>query len=112
MEKWKFGFPIGEPGIPESFKVMVKEFQSLGLDIRILTEENKEVSINELSNDDLEPAPFITKSKEPTQDIELNLDDEVTTSDIVSEEDAASAQQQNDDMFEDFDEDSLFDDLE
>ena len=105
------GYPIGEPGMPESFKVMIKEFQSLGLDIKILTEENKEVSINELSSDDLEPAPFVTKTKEVPQDIELGLDDEKTTSDIVSEEDAESAQN-NTDLFDDFDEDSLFDDLD
>ena len=104
------GYPIGEPGMPESFKVMIKEFQSLGLDIKILTEENKEVSINELSSDDLEPAPFVTKSKDQPQDIDLGLDDEKTTGDIVSEEDAESAQ--NTDLFEDFDEDSLFDDLD
>ncbi len=97
------GFPITEPGIPESFKVMIKEFQSLGLDIKILTEEKQEVSINELSNDEMEPAPFTVKQKEPTQDIELNLDEQVTTSDIISEQEASTANN----LFEGFDEDSL-----
>jgi DNA-directed RNA polymerase subunit beta len=105
------GFPIEDPGIPESFKVMIKEFQSLGLDIRILTEENKEVSISELTNDESEPAPFVTKQKEPTQDIELGLDNEVTTSDIISEQDASTSTSDSD-IFDDFDEESLFDDLE
>ena len=103
------GYPIAEPGIPESFKVMIKEFQSLGLDIRILTEEQQEVSISELTNDELEPAPFVIKSKEPSQDIELNLDDTPTTSDIVSEEEAVNAEN---DTFDNFDENSLFDDFE
>ncbi len=105
------GFPIADPGIPESFKVMIKEFQSLGLDIKILTEENKEVSISELTNDENEPAPFVTKQKEPTQDIELGLDNEVTSSDIISEQDASTSTSDSD-MFDDFDEESLFDDLE
>jgi DNA-directed RNA polymerase subunit beta len=41
------GEPIAEPGIPESFKVLIKELQSLGLDMKILTEDNQEVSIQE-----------------------------------------------------------------
>src|SRR5574344_1592710 len=43
------GEPIAEPGIPESFKVCVKEFQGLGLDVKILTEDNKEMSVNEFA---------------------------------------------------------------
>ena len=38
---------IPEPGIPESFKVLLKELQSLGLDVRVLDENNEEVQIME-----------------------------------------------------------------
>ena len=41
------GNNITEPGIPESFKVLLKELQSLGLDVRVLREDNTEVEIME-----------------------------------------------------------------
>ncbi len=41
------GDNIPEPGIPESFKVLLKELQSLGLDVRVLREDNTEVEIME-----------------------------------------------------------------
>jgi len=41
------GENIPEPGIPESFKVLLKELQSLGLDIRVLREDNTEVEVME-----------------------------------------------------------------
>lgn len=47
------GENIPEPGIPESFKVLIKELQSLGLDIKILTEENTEIEIGESLDDEL-----------------------------------------------------------
>ncbi len=41
------GENIPEPGIPESFKVLLKELQSLGLDVRVLREDNTEVEMTE-----------------------------------------------------------------
>jgi DNA-directed RNA polymerase subunit beta len=41
------GENIPEPGIPESFKVLIKEMQSLGLDVKVLSEENEEIEIRE-----------------------------------------------------------------
>ncbi|MCI9490745.1 DNA-directed RNA polymerase subunit beta [Lachnospiraceae bacterium 48-42] len=41
------GENVPEPGIPESFKVLLKELQSLGLDVRVLREDNTEVEIME-----------------------------------------------------------------
>nr|WP_330365678.1 DNA-directed RNA polymerase subunit beta [Butyrivibrio sp. XBB1001] len=41
------GDNIPEPGVPESFKVLLKELQSLGLDIKVLREDNTEVEIKE-----------------------------------------------------------------
>ena len=41
------GENIPEPGIPESFKVLIKEMQSLGLDVKVLTENNEEIEIEE-----------------------------------------------------------------
>ncbi len=50
------GDNIPEPGIPESFKVLLKEFQSLALDVRVLKDDNTEVEISEsidYGNDDV-----------------------------------------------------------
>ena len=44
------GENIPEPGIPESFKVLLKELQSLGLDVRVLREDNTEVEIMETAD--------------------------------------------------------------
>ncbi len=44
------GENIPEPGIPESFKVLIKEMQSLGLDVKVLTDENEEIEIKESSD--------------------------------------------------------------
>ena len=41
------GEDVPKPGVPESFKVMVSELQGLGLDIRILDENNEEIDLNE-----------------------------------------------------------------
>ena len=41
------GENVPEPGVPESFKVLIKELQSLGLDIRLYSEDNKELELQE-----------------------------------------------------------------
>ncbi len=80
------GQPISEPGIPESFKVLVKELQSLGMDIKILTEDSREIELNDLTNDEID-IPVATKSRETAdREIELDFGDiEGESSDIISE---------------------------
>jgi DNA-directed RNA polymerase subunit beta len=46
------GKNIPEPGIPESFKVLIKELQSLSLDVSVLTENNKEIEFKEMTDYD------------------------------------------------------------
>ena len=41
------GENIPEPGVPESFKVLLKEMQSLGLDVQVLRDDGTEVEMNE-----------------------------------------------------------------
>ena len=43
------GENIQEPGIPESFKVLIKELQSLALDVRVLSENDEEISLKDMS---------------------------------------------------------------
>ena len=50
------GENVPEPGVPESFKVLVKELQSLGLDVKVLTENRSEVEIKETEEDISETA--------------------------------------------------------
>ena len=53
-EKIVKGENIPSPGVPESFKVLMKELQSIGLDVRILNENGDEVVLKELDESDLE----------------------------------------------------------
>ena len=46
------GENIPEPGVPESFKVLIKELQSIGLDIKVLTDDAKEIIIQDEDDDD------------------------------------------------------------
>ena len=94
------GQPIAEPGVPESFKVLVKELQSLCLDIRILNENKQEIPIDDLNKDYDEPVPF-NPPKEKVDDGE-EIDIVPETEEIVTEEA----------VFDNFDDDSLFDDID
>ena len=53
-EKIFKGEDIPSPGVPESFKVLMKELQSIGLDVRILNENGDEVVLKELDEEDME----------------------------------------------------------
>ena len=78
------GQPIAEPGIPESFKVLVKELQALGLDIKILTENEQEISIGEITQDDISPLTKEVEDELKEINIDFDTPDEAT-SDLLSE---------------------------
>ncbi|QDR78801.1 DNA-directed RNA polymerase subunit beta [Sporomusa termitida] len=61
------GENVPEPGVPESFKVLIKELQSIGLDVKILTEDAQEIMIRE-SDEDI---------NETAKELELNIGDDV-----------------------------------
>ncbi|MFR0508921.1 DNA-directed RNA polymerase subunit beta [Limosilactobacillus reuteri subsp. suis] len=46
------GQPIPKPGVPESFRVLVKELQALGLDMKVLDGNNKEIQLKNMDEDD------------------------------------------------------------
>ncbi|MCM3130826.1 MULTISPECIES: DNA-directed RNA polymerase subunit beta [unclassified Paenibacillus] len=46
------GENVPEPGIPESFKVLIKELQSLGMDVKMLTKDEEEIDLKESDDDD------------------------------------------------------------
>jgi DNA-directed RNA polymerase subunit beta len=49
------GENVPEPGVPESFKVLIKELQSLGLDVKVLNEQSEEIELRELDDEDGPP---------------------------------------------------------
>ena len=65
------GENIPTPGIPESFKVLIKEMQALGLDVKVLSEDDEEIQIKEASEYD-DDVPSI----EGIMDVETELESE------------------------------------
>ncbi|MEA5144904.1 MAG: DNA-directed RNA polymerase subunit beta, partial [Candidatus Limiplasma sp.] len=63
------GTNIPAPGVPESFKVLLKELQSLALDIRVLDTEKNEILIREMDEDEAEEAP-VAERFELLEDVE------------------------------------------
>ena len=93
------GKPIDEAGIPESFRVLIKEFQALGLDVEILDQNDKLVDLKEMETDD-EPVDAL-KIKELTNEVNENANNE------------SKKEEPDDDYLEDEeDEDDDLDDLE
>lgn len=98
------GENVPEPGVPEGFKVLIKELQSLGLDVRLLSHDNKELELKENIDDG----------------IDFNLDDkknsvldEQELNDGYSEEDVVEPDGDTEDaLFEDFSDDELSLDLD
>ena len=64
------GDNIPEPGIPESFKVLLKEFQSLGLDVRVLKEDGEEVELGESVDYDQNTRRFLEGDEKFGEDLE------------------------------------------
>ena len=65
------GQNIPTPGVPESFKVLVKELQSLALDVRVLDKNGEEIKLSTLCNED-DPLPYKRKP-----DLRFDDDDEM-----------------------------------
>lgn len=77
------GENIPEPGVPESFKVLIKELQSIGLDIKVLSEDAQEIMINDIEDDINETARELDMDATATKE---SYGQAVTTD--VSEENA------------------------
>ena len=78
------GENVPEPGVPESFKVLIKELQSLCLDVKILSEEEEEIEIREEDEDIAQTAKELgidilgedSVPKLPESDIEIIIEDD------------------------------------
>ncbi|MBQ9080686.1 MAG: DNA-directed RNA polymerase subunit beta [Clostridia bacterium] len=94
------GQNIPTPGVPESFKVLVKELQSLALDVRVLNKDGEEVQLSSLCNDD-EPNPYSNSADSSAIDEALGqntLTDEIRRSFQIENEDGES-EEDDDDSF-------------
>ncbi len=104
------GENIPEPGVPESFKVLIKELQSLGLDVRLYSENDKELELKEHVDEGI--------------DFDIDKNDSLTGEDVLvnneleegyseESEDALATDElyENDEIEEEFDEDFNEDEL-
>ncbi|MFS8501459.1 MAG: DNA-directed RNA polymerase subunit beta, partial [Caldicoprobacter sp.] len=69
------GENIPEPGVPESFKVLIKELQSLGLDVKVLSEEKEEIAIKETVDDDIEELGVNIEGREKDEVVEEPIEE-------------------------------------
>ena len=98
------GENIPEPGVPESFKVLVKELQSLGLDIRLYTKDDKELELKENIEDGID---FNIDDKKAIDDTIVN-EDEIKDSYIEADEETEDGAD-SDKLFSAIDDDESFD---
>ena len=101
------GENIPKPGVPEGFKVLVKELQSLGLDIKLFTDKGSEIELKENIEDGVD-FNSINDSND-TKPQEANVVDEKELSDGYTETDGTDESEEISEMESDSDE--LFSDL-
>ena len=99
------GQNIPTPGVPESFKVLVKELQSLALDVRVLNAKGEEIQLSTLCNED-EPVPY---AKADIKALSEDLEQGVETDDLY--ESFQIEHEDGDDSLLPEDEDSMYGDV-
>ena len=101
------GENVPEPGVPEGFKVLIKELQSLGLDVRLLSENNEELELKENIEDAID-----FNLGDNKKELEQQLVDEEELSDGYTET-SEDPGEMDDELFADIDDDEfLLDDTE
>ena len=84
------GTDIPEPGIPESFRVLLHELQALAIDVKMLDDEGNEVDMKKLEKDDINEEIKMEKGKEfVEQEVAVDVEDIVDNDDDDIEEAAA-----------------------
>ena len=80
------GENISGPGIPEAFKVLIKELQSLALDVKVLSEDNEVIEIKDSVDDETDYIETTLKENEQKREqlLNFNADEEV---DLVDDDD-------------------------
>ena len=88
------GENIPTPGIPESFKVLVKELQSLALDVRVLDKNGEEIELSELIDDD-------TPTMATLEEVEKSIDNPITEEDEEPLDFEEDEEEGDDELYED-----------
>ncbi len=101
------GENVPEPGIPESFKVLVKELQSLGLDVRLYSEDNKELELKENIEEGIEYDP--EKEKKLLAEDQVIEDEDLKDGYSEELEDDMLLEEETEDLSDD---DELFESLD
>jgi DNA-directed RNA polymerase subunit beta len=100
------GENIPEPGVPESFKVLIKELQSLGLDVKVLTEESEEVQIKEEDDDIKEMAKELGIEIETASNDGVVYEEESDIEDGFADDEIDEDEIDDEDFEVDFDDDT------
>ena len=81
------GENIADPSVPESFKVLIKELQSLGLDIKVLSADNEEIVVRDASDDEAEYNDIVMRERESSKAEMQNFseDDEINLTDLAGD---------------------------
>ena len=81
------GLNVPKPGIPESFKVLIKELQSLALDVKVLDKNNEEIDLRQTFEDEINDVGTVISDEDMPNDVvnDITLDDG-----YVTDEDAES----------------------
>ncbi len=107
------GENIPEPGVPEGFKVLIKELQSLGLDVRLYSEDDRELELTENIDDGID---FNLDENKPLVTDEEKMEDEgLLEEDMLLDEDELPEEEEDledEESFDDLDEDLAEDNLE
>jgi DNA-directed RNA polymerase subunit beta len=106
------GQNIPKPGVPESFKVMVRELQGLALDIRVQDSEGNDIELSEICNDDEAP---VRHSKADADAIDAVLgqnvaDDALRQSFLMEDEDGNAILEAEEDDSDFYSEQEIYDD--
>ncbi len=108
------GENISEPGIPEAFKVLLKELQALALDVKVLTESGDELIIREFEEDeehaDNEASRKDSLKEEELKEIDFSIGDEDEDEDEEFDVKSIFDEDEDEDGFNDEGDDEAFDD--
>ncbi|MBQ7225494.1 MAG: DNA-directed RNA polymerase subunit beta [Clostridia bacterium] len=98
------GQNIPTPGVPESFKVLVKELQALALDITVLDKEGNEIELSNLGEEELEPMNIVAPVEEAhEEEAEEESYDEEYDEEYEEEYGDSEDSYEEDNSFDDFD---------
>ena len=111
------GVNVPKPGVPESFKVLIKELQSLGLDMKIFGENDEEINLKDTYDDDTQSLPVIENEEDLAKiadddfAIDDDADDEIDEENLLDDysDDASDADTATDDIL--LDEEESIDDI-